>query len=76
MRSTEPTSEKSMNDPGLVFPWGRISIDATLASSRARAYLRWAQRQPTLRRLAMVDRLLGLRRYQTKQQYERVKAWT
>ena len=56
-------------DAGLNFPWGRQSIVEIFRSARAEAYLAYVNRQPSLRRLHFLDRLLGLTKHRTKASY-------
>ena len=67
--SEQESQQHSEPEPGLKFPWGRLSIVETWQSSRAEAFLKYVQNQPSLRRLHLLDRLLGVTKHRTKASY-------
>ena len=53
---------------GLVFPWGRLSIEETF-QGRAEAYLTWLGRQEPAKAQKYLKRLLGEHRHRPAQSY-------
>ncbi len=70
----KPTSTHSSKDggqklsDGLVFPWGRLSIEETF-QGRAEAYLEWLSRQEASKAQRYLKRLLGERRHRPARSY-------
>lgn len=67
----DKSSDKPLEDRGLMFPWGFVNLPDCLARSREQGYLKWLQRQSPRRRVAYLQRLLGHRVHRSRASYAR-----